>query len=155
MNWKSLLLCVLVGFLLVQMPVWSEEGWLTNLDDGLKQAKADNKRVLVDFTATWCGWCTKLKNEVFDKKEFSDYAAKNLVLVSIDADQNRELVDKYKVSGFPTVMVMDGEGKVVDQIVGFKPLEGFLETLKKTETAPTAAPVKTPEPVTPVASETK
>lgn len=146
MNWKSLILCVLVGVLLVQMPVLAEEGWLTNLDDGLKQAKAENKRVLVDFTATWCGWCTKLKNEVFDKKEFGDYAAEKLVLVSIDADQNRELVDQYKVSGFPTVMVLDGDGKVVDQIVGFKPLEGFLETLKKSESAPAAEPAKTPAP---------
>jgi len=125
--------------------VWSEENWLTNLDEGLKKAKEVNKRVLVDFTATWCGWCTKLKNEVFEKDEFQKYSGDNLILVSIDADQNKELVDKYKVEGFPTVLILSPDGQILEQIVGFKNLESFMEVLKKTEEAakkPTESPAK-------------
>lgn len=153
MKTKAILLGLLFGFLVLQIPAMAEEGWVTNLDEGLKKGKAENKRVLVDFTATWCGWCTKLKNEVFEAKEFSEYAQKNLVLVSIDADQNRELVDKYKVDGFPTVYLLNGDGKEVDKVVGFKPLEGFMEMLKKTEGAAAATSPAAPAPET--ASETK
>lgn len=113
----------------------AEEGWLENLDDALKQAESEKKLVMVDFTATWCGWCTKLKEEVFQKDEFRQYVADKFVLVAIDADKNRDLVDKYGVQGFPTIMVVDSEGKEVHKIVGFKPLDGFIEELKTIQPA--------------------
>ena len=35
--------------------------WLTDLDEGIKVAKAENKAILVDFTGSdWCGWCIRL-----------------------------------------------------------------------------------------------
>jgi len=114
---------------------FADEGWLDSFDDALKQAGSEKKLVLVDFTATWCGWCTKLKEEVFEKDEFKQYVADKFVLVAIDADKNRELVDKYGVNGFPTIMVLDEAGKEVHKIVGFKPLEGFIEELKTVQPA--------------------
>jgi len=114
---------------------FADEGWLDSFDDALKQAGSEKKLVLVDFTATWCGWCTKLKEEVFEKDEFKQYVADKFVLVAIDADKNRELVDKYGVNGFPTIMVLDEAGKAVHKIVGFKPLEEFIEELKTVQPA--------------------
>ena len=114
---------------------FADEGWLDSFDDALKQAGSEKKLVLVDFTATWCGWCTKLKEEVFEKDEFKQYVADKFVLVAIDADKNRELVDKYGVNGFPTIMVLDEAGKEVHKIVGFKPLEEFIEELKTVQPA--------------------
>ena len=36
--------------------------WLTDLDEGIKVAKAEKKAILVDFTGSdWCGWCIRLK----------------------------------------------------------------------------------------------
>lgn len=146
MNIRLTLLMVAVALLMGTGLAFAEEGWLENLDDGLKQGKEQGKRVLVDFTATWCGWCTKLKEEVFDKAEFKDYAAKQLVLVSIDADKNKDLVSKHGVTGFPTILVLDGEGKTLDKVEGFLPYDGFMASLKKTEGAagkPAPAPAAT------------
>lgn len=101
----------------------------------------------MDFTGSdWCGWCIKLKKEVFDTKEFKEYADKNLVLVEIDFPRkkaqseelkkaNRALQAKYKIEGYPTIIVLNAEGKQVDELGymrgGPKPFIEKLEKLKK------------------------
>jgi protein disulfide-isomerase len=100
-----------------------ELSWITNLEEGIAKAKAENKTVLVNFTGSdWCGWCIKLKGEVFSKKEFADYAGSSLVLVELDFPQrkaqseevktyNRKVLEKYGVQGFPTIILINGDGK--------------------------------------------
>jgi thiol:disulfide interchange protein len=139
--------CMVVFALLLSFSpaLFAEEAWLENLDDGLKAAQVANKLVLADFTAVWCKWCKELKLQVFDQAEFTEFAAKNLVLVSVDADQNRELVDKYGVKGYPTVLIMSADGKVLEKLEGFKKLPEFMAALKKTESLKPAEGKK-PEP---------
>ena len=68
----------------------------------------------------------KLNKEVFDTKEFKDYADKNLVLVEVDFPRKKEqseelkkanqaLQKKYKIKGYPTIIVLDGDGKQVGE----------------------------------------
>lgn len=101
----------------------SNGGWLTNYDQALALAKKEKKKVLLNFTGSdWCGWCVRLDEEVFSKKQFVDYAREHYVLVKLDfprrsklpADlkkQNDRLAKKYKVRGFPTVVVLNSNGK--------------------------------------------
>ena len=108
------------------------EGWTDDLDKALDQAKADKKLVLLDFTGSdWCSWCIKMDKEVFSQKEFKDYAAKNLVLVEVDFPQKKELVPvtkvqndklkaKHEVNGFPTFVVLDGEGNELAKWPGYQ-----------------------------------
>src|SRR5947209_10929461 len=106
--------------------------WMTDLPKAQAQAKSENKLVMLDFTGSdWCGWCIKLHNEVFSKPEFRDYAKKNLVLVEVDFPRtkqqteklkkdNQALQEKYKIEGYPTIIVLDGEGKKVGEL-GYQP----------------------------------
>jgi protein disulfide-isomerase len=106
--------------------------WLTDLPKAQEQAKKDNKLVLLDFTGSdWCGWCIKFKKEVLDTDEFKGYADKNLVLVEVDFPNKKEqsedlkkanqaLKEKYSVSGYPTYVVLNGEGKEVGRQVGYE-----------------------------------
>src|SRR4051794_12496064 len=55
----------------------AKPGWLDNIDRAKAQAKAENKRILLDFTGSdWCPNCKTLAKEVFSQKEFQAYAAK-------------------------------------------------------------------------------
>src|SRR5437867_12918514 len=102
--------------------------WLTDLPKAQAQAKKENKLVMLDFTGSdWCGWCIKLHKEVFSQPEFADYAKKNLVLVEVDFPRtkqqsealkkaNQALQAKYKVEGYPTIIVLNGEGKKVGEL---------------------------------------
>ena len=119
-------LCCLAG----PLPA-GEAVWLTSLPQAKTQAAKEKKLVMLDFTGSdWCGWCMKLKDEVFSKPKFADYAEKNLVLVEVDFPHskslpdslkaaNNALMDKYGVSGFPTLVVMKPDGTVVWKQAGY------------------------------------
>ncbi len=104
-----------------------ESKWLTNFEDAKKEAKKSNKVILADFTGSdWCGWCKKLKAEVFDKAEFQTWADKHVVLLEVDfprakkldpavKKQNDALAKEHNITGYPTILFMDAEGKVVGQ----------------------------------------
>ena len=102
------------------------KGWTDDFDAAKAKAAKEGKLLLVDFSGSeWCGWCIKLDDEVFSKKEFVKTAQMDFVLVMVDSPRNKEklskkarkqnpgLVEKYKIRGFPTVLVMDAEGEVL------------------------------------------
>jgi len=101
----------------------AKAGWFTSYELAQKEAQAKNRLLLMDFTGSdWCGWCIALDREVFSKPEFKDYANKNLVLLELDfpkmkkmppetTKQNEQLLMKYGIQGFPTVVVFDSAGK--------------------------------------------
>jgi thioredoxin-related protein len=103
----------------------SKPGWITSYEEGQQEAKASNKLVLLNFTGSdWCGWCILLDREVFSKPQFKEYASRNLVLVEVDFPKmkpmpeatrmrNIRLAQQYQVQGFPTIVVLNGDGQVV------------------------------------------
>jgi len=109
-------------------------GWTDDFPAALAKAKAENKPVLIDFTGSdWCGWCIKLQKDVFSTAAFKKFAESNVVLMEADfpqgkklspgvQKQNDELQAKYKVEGYPTLVLLSPEGKELDRHVGY--LEG-------------------------------
>ena len=107
---------------------FAAEGWGDDYNKALSQAKTEKKLVVLDFTGSdWCGWCIKLNKEVFSQKEFKDYAKDNLVLVEVDFPnskpqsaalkaQNQKLQKQFKIEGYPTIVVLNAEGKQVGQL---------------------------------------
>ncbi len=114
--------------MIAAVPVRAETAWLTDYKQAQQQAKANNKLLLLDFTGSdWCAWCMKLRKEVFSQPEFQQYASKNLVLLEVDFPrakeqakairmQNQSLAEQYGIQGFPTIVVLNGAGKIVGQL---------------------------------------
>ena len=128
---KKLLLGFVTGWLALQVSA-ADANWMTDFAAAQKKAKDEKKLVLMDFTGSdWCGWCIKLNKEVFSTKEFADYAKDNVVLVEVDFPRRKQLSDdqkkaneklqaKYGAEGFPTIVVLNSEGKQVWKQVGYK-----------------------------------
>jgi protein disulfide-isomerase len=118
--------------------------WLTDVPTALARAKAENKSVLLDFTGSdWCGWCIRLKEEVFDEPAFAAYAKESLILVELDFPKgkpqtpqlraaNEALARKFGVRGFPTIIVLDANGNKLLQ-GGYAPggAANYVSLLKK------------------------
>jgi len=95
-------------------------GWQTDFGKAAKLAEKAERPILVEFTKDDA---SKLINKnVFHKGKFKSWARKNVVLLEIDlgkkvseklASQYAELRKKHEVTGFPTVLLLDHEGKVL------------------------------------------
>ena len=127
---KKTLIALLAATVFWQISA-AEASWLTDLPKAQAQAKAENKIVLLDFTGSdWCGWCIKFKKDVLDTPEFQAYAAKNVVLVELDFPRkkvqpdnlkkaNAELSKRYKADGFPTLVVLNKDGREIGRQEGY------------------------------------
>lgn len=109
----------------------AEAGWLTDFAKAQAQAKAEKKLIFLDFTGSdWCPPCKSLHNTVLTSAEFIQFAKANLVLVEVDFPKtkkqsaelkaaNAKLSEKFNIEGYPTVIVLDANGKEVFKEVGF------------------------------------
>ncbi len=102
-------------------------GWTSDFTAAKKQATAENKDLLLDFTGSdWCGWCIKLDKEVFQQDAFKTGVKDKLVLVDLDFPrepanqaklsattkvQNDRLREEFKIKGFPSLFLCDASGK--------------------------------------------
>ena len=139
-------LSLLVTLALSSLASATKEGWLDDFEKAKAQAKAENKKILLDFTGSdWCGWCMKLDKEVFSQQAWKDYAAKHLVLMEVDfpkrsplpeatKKQNDELAKKFKIQGYPTIVITSASGQRKGEL-GY--VEGgpdaFIKQLKKVD----------------------
>lgn len=105
--------------------VTAAEGWLNDFEAAKKLAAEKNLPILADFSGSdWCTWCKRLDGEVFTQKAFKDAVKERYVLFVADfpqtvaqteelKQQNQGLAKKYKIRGFPTVLLLDAKGEVI------------------------------------------
>lgn len=121
---QKLLLAACAVFSFSNLAHAGAEGWSDDFEASAKIAAEENKDMLVNFTGSdWCGWCIRLAKEVFSHDEFKTGVKDGYVLVELDypqdksilseetIKQNQELQGKYSVQGFPTILLLDGEGR--------------------------------------------
>jgi protein disulfide-isomerase len=113
---------LLLACALLQTNARAAVEWLTELPRAQAQARTEGKTVFIHFSGSdWCGWCIKLRKEVFLKPEFESYAKSNLVLVRIDFPRrtnqppaiqrsNQKLAEQFQVQGYPTLVLLDSQG---------------------------------------------
>jgi protein disulfide-isomerase len=123
----------------------AEATWLTDYVAAVNQARAEKKPLLLDFTGSdWCGWCIKFEKETLSTPEFAAFAQQYLVLLRLDypqshglppaeEQQNRSLAKKFNVDGFPTLILLAPNEKLLKRFDGYQ--EGgpqpFIEVLQK------------------------
>ena len=85
-----------------------------------------DKKVLIDFYATWCGpW--KVLSPVLEEVAIEN---EDIKLVKIDVDQNQDLVYKYGITAMPTIIVVENR-KELNRSVGVISKDMILELLNK------------------------
>jgi protein disulfide-isomerase len=136
---------VVVAMALMQSVLANEATWLTDLSKAREQARQEKKLILLDFTGSdWCPTCKLLHKNVFSSKDFIHFAEKNLVLVLVDfpnskpqsAEQkkaNNRLAEKFDIVAFPTVVVLDSDGKKISVESGYQgePAKEIVARLQK------------------------
>ncbi|PIQ15370.1 MAG: thioredoxin, partial [Flavobacteriales bacterium CG18_big_fil_WC_8_21_14_2_50_32_9] len=77
------------------------DGWEVDVNKAYEISKKTGKPILANFTGSdWCGWCIKLKNEVFIKDEFKTWAKDNVVLLELDFPRRFQLPEEIKQQNY-------------------------------------------------------
>lgn len=117
--------------------------WL-NFSDGLKYARAEKKHVLLDFTASWCGWCKKMDAETFADTTVINLINTHFIPVKVWSDSEQKLdIDGYlvpesaisqemfKVQGLPTFhFLRPSDQKLVRGFSGYRQRDDMLKVLE-------------------------
>lgn len=86
----------------------------------LRRAKAENKPVMLDVVASWCGPCKIMDKTTFADPGVVDWAKKKVISARVDAEkgEGRRISARYQAFSFPTVVFLDGDGNEIDRLVG-------------------------------------
>jgi len=111
-------------------------------DRGIEESRQNGKPVLVDVSTDWCGWCKRMKSEVYAKPEVRDYLLDHFVLIEINAEASdparyegkaytsRSLAARFGVSGYPTTVFLRSGGEHLVSVPGYVEAPQFLQVLR-------------------------
>ncbi|WP_350285631.1 thioredoxin family protein [uncultured Croceitalea sp.] len=100
------------------------------------KAKAENKKIFLDFYTVWCGPCKSMDKRVFSNESVGNYFNDRFINYKIDAEKGigKALVKTFEVKGYPTYIFMDADGTVINKTVGTQGIESVSAMLDHTAT---------------------
>ncbi len=115
--------------------------WL-NVEDGVLYSKTEDKHVLLDFTAVWCGWCKRMDRTTFADTSVISYVNDHFIPVKVWGDTDsivtiegyqitqRQLArQEFGVTGFPAFWFLSPDGLKIGPLRGYKGVDDFMRAL--------------------------
>lgn len=103
----------------------------SDLNQGLDDAKLNNKTVLLIFDQESCYYCDLLKKDVLSDSEVQKILNENYTVVIVDVNEEYSLAADHRVVGTPTSIFLDSNGQEIGRIDGYVSSEEFVNELKE------------------------
>lgn len=101
-----------------------------DFEEALKKAATNRQPCYVKFETDWCGPCKLMSALVFTAKDVAE-AADGIECVTVDGDKRKDLTQKYKVSGYPTGVMLDATGQEIGRTIGYQGVKATSEFFRK------------------------
>ncbi|MCU0452078.1 MAG: DUF255 domain-containing protein [Bacteroidetes bacterium] len=118
----------------------TEVGW-TPFDEGMKLAKEQNKKILVDLYTDWCTWCKKMDADTYPNPMVSSELKGNYIAIKLNAESSdpvtfngqtmtsAEFAKAVGVTGYPSTLFIDEDLQPITVVPGYAPPERFVKIL--------------------------
>lgn len=93
-----------------------------SLEKAKQLAKETDKLIFIDAYTNWCGPCKRMAATSFMEEEVGEIFNERFVNIKIEMEKDAEgpeVARLYKVRAYPTLLVINSEGKLIKQSVGF------------------------------------
>lgn len=103
-----------------------------SFDKALAKAEKEGKMVFMDCYTEWCGPCKYLSTTIFPQDEVGAYFNANFINIKVDMEKGEgpELLKRYDIKGFPTLLFLDADGRVLFKRVGGGSAENLIADAK-------------------------
>jgi thiol-disulfide isomerase/thioredoxin len=99
---------------------------VSSIEDGILLQKELSLDLIVIFTAEWCGYCTKMKNEISNDMSMLE----NKIICYVDIDKNKLTAREYGVSTIPDSRIIK-DAVEHKKIIGYKNKNHYINTIKQ------------------------
>lgn len=106
--------------------------WEKNLATAMKKAKSKNIPIMIDIYTDWCSWCKELDKNTYANEKVIE-TAKKIVSVKLNpetSEEGEEIAKKYGVKGYPTILFINADGFVLENVGGYVEGEKFVPYMK-------------------------
>jgi tetratricopeptide (TPR) repeat protein len=124
-----LVLFISFYFLLCGKVVPKSINWVANFEEASRIAKSENKNLILDFYTDWCKWCKKLADSTFTDTSVIRFSM-DFVFFKTNAEKDTALSERFKVNGYPTVILINPSGEEIDRVVGYATAPDFVQKIK-------------------------
>lgn len=106
------------------------------LADAMKEAMENEQLIFIDAYTSWCGPCKRMAATSFKNQEVGEVFNEQFINLKIDVELDAdgpEIARLYKVKAYPTLLVIDGKGKLVKSVIGFQSEDQLLHLASSVE----------------------
>lgn len=102
----------------------SSIGYLTDIDTAMTLARETKQDLIIIFSASWCGHCAKLKNDLPNILELD-----NKIICVLDNSDHKKFFRQMRIKSLPTSILIDTDGKEISRIEGYEKLK-YIQWIK-------------------------
>jgi len=103
-------------------------------EEGMALGKSQEKKVFINFYATWCTYCRKMDTTTFKDAAVIAYLNRNFISIKVDVDKQRSVAAQYNISPLPDVWFISEKGEAIGNKPGYIPAKEMLPVLKFIQT---------------------
>ncbi|WP_420578542.1 thioredoxin family protein [Ekhidna sp.] len=113
----------------------SQVSWVKDMKLAQAMALSNDKFIVMDFWAAWCGPCKKMDSDMWNTESMKAFTDK-FIFLKIDVDINQGLAMSYQASSIPKVVIIDPAGEVLWNQVGYRQADPYFEILESLPDSP-------------------
>ncbi len=112
--------------------------WHRDLRRAIEVARAYGKLIVADVYTDWCGWCKKMDQTLYSNPTIVALSRQQ-VFVKVNAEdggQGQNFAEQMRVKGYPTTIILDGTGRVLNIAEGYiASPQAFVELVQEARSA--------------------